>query len=310
MPTLRGRVARVDADGRPHVEVPSLAAGYAFGPLEVAAGTPALVAGDRVVVATMSAVDEDLVVIASLGAEAPPTDFVTATQLDEAIDVHTHHANDITSGTIPDDVLPNRLRPDSPVAPGAGNGDLNLAVDSGHYSAVPSTLNTPSASAWWFIEVTTYSNGMNLTQRATRLGGNQDVYTRQRLDSGSWTAWVGRDHLPDVDWVTIPPAATNLWTGNIFYARRSGLVTICINVVKGGSGAWSVNDAILYTDPGTPTDVIPAGFRPRNLGLNAGGNYTINNGMNNWHVDPGNGVIRASAAGSGSIAGIITFIPA
>jgi len=66
---LRGRVIRLDGSGRPDVEVPSLGQGYVIGPLEVA--TPSVVeVGARVVVASLSAVSEDLVVVGVIGAEA------------------------------------------------------------------------------------------------------------------------------------------------------------------------------------------------------------------------------------------------
>ena len=56
--------------GLPHVEVPELGTGYAFGPLEVATAQTVKV-GSRVLVASIGAVKEDLVVIGVVVAPAP-----------------------------------------------------------------------------------------------------------------------------------------------------------------------------------------------------------------------------------------------
>lgn len=65
---MRGIVARLEG-GKPHVEVPDLGAGYAFGPLEVATVVE-LAPGDRVFVAQIGDTPEDLAVIGPV--DPPP----------------------------------------------------------------------------------------------------------------------------------------------------------------------------------------------------------------------------------------------
>lgn len=68
MSVLRGTVTQLAPDGRPLVEVPDLAPGYAFGPLDVAVAVP-LVAGDRVVVSPVGGNHDDLVVTGVMNAQ-------------------------------------------------------------------------------------------------------------------------------------------------------------------------------------------------------------------------------------------------
>ena len=72
MAVMRGRVVRVEGDGRPHVEVPDLGGvGFAFGPCETA--VKGLVKDERVLVASIG-VNENVVVIATLaGMSTVPT---------------------------------------------------------------------------------------------------------------------------------------------------------------------------------------------------------------------------------------------
>lgn len=65
---LRGRVVRLEG-GRPHVEVPDLGVGYSYGPLEVVVPV-SVVPGARVLVASVSDLRDDLVVVGVYGAVA------------------------------------------------------------------------------------------------------------------------------------------------------------------------------------------------------------------------------------------------
>lgn len=65
MAVMRGTVVRVDGDGRPHVEVPEVGGvGFTFGPCETA--VLGLSRGERVLVASLNGVNENIVVVCSL----------------------------------------------------------------------------------------------------------------------------------------------------------------------------------------------------------------------------------------------------
>lgn len=74
---VTGVVTRVDAQGRPYVEVPRVAPGFEFGPVLSSAG--ALSAGDRVVVGFLEGLPDTPVAVARVGG---PTS--TDIELDDA----------------------------------------------------------------------------------------------------------------------------------------------------------------------------------------------------------------------------------
>lgn len=76
MAVLRGRVVRVEGDGRPHVEVPDLGGpGFSFGPCESA--VLGLTVGERVLVASVG-VPDSVVVIGTLQPSAPAGGYTDA----------------------------------------------------------------------------------------------------------------------------------------------------------------------------------------------------------------------------------------
>ena len=82
-----------------------------------------------------------------------------------------------------DTVAPNRLKAASPTV-----ADFNDAVESGFYTAASAVANAPMAASWWFIQVITYTNSMNLQQTAQRMG-TDEVFQRYRNDTGVWGLW-------------------------------------------------------------------------------------------------------------------------
>lgn len=62
----RGRVTRV-VDGYPYVELPRLAAGYEYGPLEALVSVSSVAVGDRVLVAFVEGRADDPVIVGRFG---------------------------------------------------------------------------------------------------------------------------------------------------------------------------------------------------------------------------------------------------
>lgn len=63
----RGRVTRFDVDGFPYVEIPRLAAGYEYGPVEALVASFSLGLGDRVLVVFLEGRQDDPVIVGRFG---------------------------------------------------------------------------------------------------------------------------------------------------------------------------------------------------------------------------------------------------
>ena len=106
--------------------------------------------------------------------ETSVNDAIAALTLDVA------DAGNLSSGTVPDARLPERL---SPYGENNVPTDADLAQKTGGYTCNPSTTNTPSAD-WWYLRVEASSGG-DIGQRFTRHSDGA-VWVR-RYVSGAWT---------------------------------------------------------------------------------------------------------------------------
>lgn len=155
---------------------------------------------------------------------------------------HTHSAADLTSGTIPEARLPNRLRAD---AVDLGSADLDDIRESGwrmQDSSADATLarHYPITRAG-FLETVWSTLGSDFgLQRYTDYHTSQGFgsFTRTYYN-GTWSAWSGPDALPPLPDPVSPTrsADVNSITNTTSFAQGVGGVTTDI-VVPSGRQLW------------------------------------------------------------------------
>lgn len=100
--------------------------------------------------------------------------------------------------------------------------------------------------------------------------------------------------LDGTAFTTIAPAAG--FAGTVRWIRRSGIVTVTVNLTK---ASW-VNNADLASA------LIPVGSRPADPIIGFGIDTAGTNALRAWYVDNG-GNIKAAGAGTTSILGTVTY---
>lgn len=121
---------------------------------------------------------------------------VKGTVAEKAPLAHAHSGADLTSGTVPNAVLPARLQAVSQSV----TGDWNSYTSTGFYRG-PNLMNAPitltDAQHWFFVMVQAHSDANYISQTAYYFFGNRTFFRRR--DAGIWSAWqevsvVGHTH--------------------------------------------------------------------------------------------------------------------
>ena len=98
---------------------------------------------------------------------------------------HQHPASAISSGTLDDDVLPERIQPISPVI-----ADADDATENGQWSAGALAANMPAASSWVGTTLRFDENplGVFAVQHAYEVVSPYRAY--RRVCDVFWQSWV------------------------------------------------------------------------------------------------------------------------